>query len=422
MEEIENVQNVHQEILDLVEDQKNHSHFCLDLPPILTSSHFLQLRLKNCKSKLLIFCCAEIPGKTEDFFETYKPMIIGVRGLRSHPPSPAIKISEFQAEDFFHIFRVSQRSWLDFYNGLCLNHDKTEALVVARIRCVDIEGFVKVLKMNLQTGSVAFSKWPEKWDHFRGSLELNTDTGNDGFSSGEIIFERDKSVYDIPIWTMSTRSNRSRRVLRLEVERELKISDTESRMRRGRFSYGKVDSQAINGSSDGLVYFRFFNLPRKGTCCMWYIDPKRKKLMFELFFEFHQEEYRWWKAVHTPFVWKDDSIFAMRFGPKTILVVNRKWRMAECHRHYEQEYLAHKYFLGMFPSQLKTKLVEALKPEEYFRVVDLGEKFCGVYSKLRGSCYRLDEFEKEEDYFFVCFYEDEALNQPYSFLIYPFRG
>ena len=111
----------------------------------------------------------------------------------------------------------------------------------------------------------------------------------------------------------------------------------------------------------------------------------------------------------------------MRFGKRSIMLVDRQRRSIEYFRHYSSHYTNYNHFLGMFPSELKPLLVEAMKPEEYFQVVDLGKEFCGVYSKVRGSCFRLDEFERVEDYFFVCLYEDLGHNTLYSFFIFPFR-
>ena len=77
----------------------------------------------------------------------------------------------------------------------------------------------------------------------------------------------------------------------------------------------------------------------------------------------------------------------------------------------------------MFPMSFKSKLVRNLKTFNYFKVVDLGSEYCGVYSKVKGSCFRLDEFKRVEDYFFVCFPGDG--NKGYwlsCFLIFPFRS
>ena len=281
-----------------------------------------------------------------------------------------------------------------------------------------------MLKIDLQYGWVAFSKRPPDWNDSLDSQEFKTDTGNQGFCSNEIIFERNKSFREIPIWTLSTTSNRIQPVLKFEGTRDLNINNC--------FTYGKIDGKMINGKYDALIYFWIF----ARSFDMVYVNLKWKKVVFQMRFESQKEEFEWRKkAISSPYVWRDDSRFALRIGPRTIFTFDRKLRRGEFFRNYENELKGFDHFLGMFPSSFKSKLVDslrpplnktvvqALRPTKYFQVVDLGEEYCGVYSKLRGSCFRLNEFEKVEDYFFVCFYEDKVFdNKSYCFLVYPFRG
>ena len=166
---------------------------------------------------------------------------------------------------------------------------------------------------------------------------------------------------------------------------------------------------------------------------MTYINLFSRKVLFRASFGVHfrrfsMDDFRmrggpWKPSINSPMLWSDKKYFAMRFGDGTILLFNRLTRKFQSFPHIGGWFLYFDHFLGMFPAPLKPNLVGALKPFGYFYVADLGSEFCGVYSRVRGSCFRLDEFKRIVDYFFVCFPQGKKYGSALSsILIFPFRG
>ena len=437
MEDTKPLSRIQQEIEGLVSDQKNSTHFAIDLPHIYNLSRFLKFRLKNKKSKLLIFGLQQLKGKDPKCLNSYKPLIIGVRGLRKDHPSPTAKTTELDISQFFDYNKFNEPlEYLHVFCGLSFNPKRTKVLITPENRCLDSQNPLKIVQIDLQTGSLISSKYPKNWNYFQFGFVAEGDIENEVFHNGWVYLEVCDYTFEkshfINIWVFSLKdgSSISKRYLDLKGSQRREIFGKKYYFKL-EHSYGKFDRKVGRGLNDRdcLVYLNFYlgmkdDHPPLYACLLSYIDLKSKKILFEVLLDLdlRREERDWRKATNCPFLWNDDSIFVMRFGPKSVLLVNRKTRKYEIFRYYErEEFLNHRHFLGMFPSMFKTRLAGALKPCELFQVVDFGSEFCGVYSKVRGSCFRLDEFEKVKDYFFVCFRDEEALDGPYCFLIYPFR-
>jgi len=173
-----------------------------------------------------------------------------------------------------------------------------------------------------------------------------------------------------------------------------------------RHSYSKIDRNAIHNSEDCLIIFRFCQLENSDEiafCDIFYVNLSSKRLLFQQEIELRYEESYYRRAIYLQFLWKDEHKIVMRFGGKTILVMNRAKRAISLHRipadidpkgNYDQ-------FVTLIPKEKisKEKILkeEMLLPSKAFKIFDF-DKFFLIYSEVGLSDFRIDEFGKIKDY------------------------
>ena len=411
--------------------RKIQSQFSLKLRPIWLKKGQLRIKLIEGGAKLIIFCCLKRNKFWKKNEGKIKPALIIVENLDKNPASPKISINAQAVSDYFDLKDLSMdRERIGFFHKICLNDKQNEALIFPDRSYI---GSMEMVKLDLKTCKISLKKKFEDFQKFGINQRLDADIDNHGYPYKGIVVGlypidyssqyRDK----VSLFTFNPKTEFFRKVFVLN-----KFKRVEGKTKFQLHSYGKIDRKALHGKRDCLAYFRIFSnryslskddKDEANLTDVSYINFHSKKLLFRARFQIGDSESTWRDGINFPFLWNDKKRFAMRYGPRSILVLHRQRRSFEYYTFSKYELMGFDHFLGMFPSFLKPRLVEALKHGKYFEVVDLGKEFCGVYSKLTGSCFRLDEFEKEEDYFFVCFQgvkKDKSIAD--CLLIFPFRS
>ena len=421
--------NYRPRIEEVIKNPTNYTHFELAIPRISLERGNLELclRKKNNETQLLIFSfVTDSPHQNSNRGIQIKPLVIGVTGLNSEVPTPAIGITNNDFDDYFpEEGRFLRPDQAEFYSNFSLNHNKTQAVMLPRVESLDM--VLRVVVMDLETCSVLRKHFVGTNTKFGLRYYVPQDIGNTEFKSEEMIITATPidphSILNhfVNIFKFSTTT-----FLVEETFKFWKSSRVETRRAQMSCSFTKIDKNSLQKNSDSLMFFRFLKMTwfagnKVYLCDLVYLNLKNKKILFKLRFEYDYDEHKWYQGINFPFLWKDERVCAVRFGPTTVLILDRKRRRLDLIRHKDLLDRKFHHFLGMFPISFKPRLLRALKPDEYFKVVNLGSKFCGVYSNLKGSCFRLDEFEKLEDYFFVCFYQ-MLYSEPITFLIFPFRS
>ena len=184
----------------------------------------------------------------------------------------------------------------------------------------------------------------------------------------------------------------------------------------------KIDRNALHGHEDCLLVFRVTQNLNTGKILLeiFSVNLCTKILLFKASVQLNEDESRFRQAIRQPFLENSRDRFVIQLGKNSVLVCDKLKRTAKMFRyrgqvrHDDQCILGlheadEEYHIGyfskfhsLFPASKYEELKGRFTPSEAFRCF-VFDRYCLLMSYYGFCQFRVDQFERLEDYVMLCF-------------------